>query len=248
MRRTLHTRRRRREPHGSEGQDIWLLTYGDLVTTLMAFFILLYSLSSVSAAKFRATAASLAAALGGSNAAAVQIAEGASTGAAVQGDATAPIDLDLLDPQMVAAEQSLQSVLKDQGLAKDTEIRTSGDKVIIRFGDTALFPSGDSTIQPSARPLLDAVAAKLKKLPNDILVEGHTDSDPIFTARFPSNYDLSGARASSVARYLQDFHGIAPERLSIAGYGPNRPVAPNDTPEGRAKNRRVDIVILPLQG
>jgi chemotaxis protein MotB len=114
----------------------------------------------------------------------------------------------------------------------------------IRFLDTALFDLGQADLKPEARAILDNVASILRSLPNPIRVEGHTDNLPINTYRFPSNWELSTARATTVVRYLAEKHGIPPDRLSAAGYGEWRPVAPNDTPEHRAQNRRVDIVVL----
>lgn len=243
--------RRRSADATPESNDLWLLTYGDLVTTLMAFFVLLYSLSSVSAAKFKATAASLAAALGNRP---VITGTADPAGKATTPDATdayagnVPLDLGMIDPQLAGVRDDLRKALQAQDLSDQAKIELSKDTVIIRFSDQAFFNSGDATLQPRALPVLDAVAAQLKALQNDIRVEGHTDSEPISTPRFPSNFDLSAARASSVAMYLMEFHHIAPAHMSIAGYGPYHPVAANDTPEGRAQNRRVDIVILPLTG
>jgi chemotaxis protein MotB len=110
--------------------------------------------------------------------------------------------------------------------------------------DNLLFPRGDADLRPPALAILGKVAGLLKGIPNAITVEGHTCDLPISTERFPSNWELSAARACSVARYLVDKQGLDPKRLAAAGYGESRPVAPNDSEDGRVRNRRVNLVIL----
>lgn len=116
--------------------------------------------------------------------------------------------------------------------------------LMIRFLDTTLFDLGQADLKPEARLILDNVAQILVSMPNRIRVEGHTDDLPINTYRFPSNWELSTNRATTVVRYFIEHHGLSPEQFSAAGYGEWHPVAPNDTVEQRAQNRRVDIVIL----
>jgi chemotaxis protein MotB len=109
-----------------------------------------------------------------------------------------------------------------------------------------LFESGSAELKPEAKAVLDTIAEILKFLPNKIRIEGHTDDRPIKSARFPSNWHLSVARALNTAYYLMS-KGVNPEKISIAGYSEYRPIAPNDSEENRAKNRRVDIVIISTQ-
>jgi chemotaxis protein MotB len=109
-----------------------------------------------------------------------------------------------------------------------------------------LFESGSAELKPEAKAVLDTIAEILKFLPNKIRIEGHTDDRPIRSARFPSNWHLSVARALNTAYYLMS-KGVNPEKISIAGYSEYRPIAPNDSEENRAKNRRVDIVIISTQ-
>ncbi|MFS8572384.1 MAG: OmpA family protein [Clostridia bacterium] len=116
--------------------------------------------------------------------------------------------------------------------------------IVIHFTDRVLFDTGRAEIKPEAREVLQAVAVELAKLPHHIRVEGHTDNVPIHNERFPSNWELSTARAVTVLRFLIQVGGLDPGRLSAVGYGEYRPIASNDTPEGRARNRRVDIVLL----
>jgi chemotaxis protein MotB len=123
-----------------------------------------------------------------------------------------------------------------------TRMETRG--LVVSLGEGGFFASGSDVLKPEGRLLLDSLAANFSAVENQIRIEGHTDSVPIRTTRFPSNWELSTARATSIISYLVQTYGIDPDSLSAAGYGEFRPIAPNSTPEGRAKNRRVDIVIL----
>jgi chemotaxis protein MotB len=127
------------------------------------------------------------------------------------------------------------------GQVKVTE---SGRGVAVDINASALFTAGEAQVQSQALPALEGLAQVLAPLPNDIEVEGHTDANPISAARYPSNWELSSARASSVVRLLID-HGVAPVRLVAVGYADTRNVSPNFTPEGRSQNRRVTVMILP---
>ncbi|HHH36368.1 MAG TPA: flagellar motor protein MotD, partial [Gammaproteobacteria bacterium] len=138
-----------------------------------------------------------------------------------------------------AVREALQSLV-DQGLIN---IRKNALWVEVEIRDSVLFPSGSARLQEEALPVLEEVARILRDFPNPIRVEGFTDNVPISTIVYPSNWELSAARAASVVRLFADA-GIDPSRMVAQGYGEYRPVADNDTPEGRAKNRRVVIVVL----
>jgi len=116
--------------------------------------------------------------------------------------------------------------------------------LVLRFSERFFFDSGDASIRPEVVPLLTVLAQSLESLPNQIRIEGHTDSVPIRTPRFPSNWELSTTRATSIVHYFLTHHRFEPGRLSAAGYGEFRPIAKNQTADGRSQNRRVDIVIL----
>ncbi|RMD71483.1 MAG: flagellar motor protein MotD [Gammaproteobacteria bacterium] len=139
--------------------------------------------------------------------------------------------------------QKIQAAMKElvgKGLIK---VRGNAFWVEVEIKDRILFPSGSAELAPKALPVLEQIAEILKRFPNPIQVEGHTDNRPIHTRIFPSNWELSAARAASVVRFFVE-KGIAPERLAAVGYGEYRPVADNSTPEGRQQNRRVVLVIL----
>jgi len=232
------------EESGGAGMERWLLTYADMITLLMAFFIMMYAMSTVSLDKFSKAASSLRAEFGPSGPG-----EGAGGGGGL---------LPYLRPRgtlggLPALDEDLQSV-KDQieeyveendleGLIHTTH-ETRG-LIITLASDNLLFDVGEAQVRAPALTILDRVAGLLRDLPNLIVIEGHTCSLPISTGRFPSNWELSAARACAVVRYLTDRWAIQPERLAATGYASSRPVAPNTTEDARALNRRVEIVILP---
>lgn len=232
------------------GAPAWMMTYGDMVTQILAFFVLLFSFSSVNEQKFRDTLISLQGAFG--------VMPGASAGLAGsrRNDITSSVDKSpaLRDPnmksvqdnQLKAVADQAEKVLQGEGLQQDIVVHLGEKTVTLEFNAQALFDSGKAIIKPGAETALDVLATFLLSIPNDVRIEGHTDSDPISTLQFPSNWELSGARAASVLQYLQTFGNVTPQRMSIAGYADWRPVAPNDTPANKAQNRRVDIVILGL--
>ena len=117
---------------------------------------------------------------------------------------------------------------------------------MVRLADRVLFDLGKADLRPDARRVLDALAGVLAELPNPVRVEGHTDDLPINNERFPSNWELSTARATTVVRYFIEHHGMDPRRFSAAGYGEYHPLVPNTSAANRQKNRRVDVVIMPL--
>lgn len=128
------------------------------------------------------------------------------------------------------------------------EIDRRPEGLALTVVDRILFDLGEAEVKPEAKALLDRIANILNSYPGrGVRIEGHTDTVPIRTARFPSNWELSTARAHAVRRYLTE-QGVSPERIAVTGYGEFRPIAPNDTPEGRAKNRRVEVILLDPEG
>lgn len=232
------------------GAPAWMMTYGDMVTQILAFFVLLFSFSSINEQKFRETLISLQGAFG------VLPGSQRGTAGALMSDVTSaeskspqirdPQKKSVKDNQLQAVAERAEKVLQSEGLQKDITVRYGEKDITLEFNAQALFDSGRADIKPEAERALDVLAAFLNGIPNEVRIEGHTDSDPISTLQFPSNWELSGARAANVLRFLADFGQIPAKRLSFAGYADWRPVAPNDTPANKAKNRRVDIVILSL--
>lgn len=239
--------RRRRvslEPRQSGGQERWLVSYADFITLLFAFFVVMYGLSTLSEGKFRALSESLVDAFGHS--------AGKRPPPPAQ---LAVIDLPprkitkAPDPQGKQREQMrgiAQDILKVLAkLVRDGQVRVTQTPwgISVEINASVLFASGQAQLRAESSQALQEVARVLATTGQGIQVEGYTDNAPISTSHFPSNWELSAARASSVVRLFIE-HGVAEPRLSVIGYGPNRPVMPNDTPEGRARNRRVTVMIL----
>lgn len=235
-------RRREREKRGAPA---WMTTYGDMVTLLLTFFVLLYSFSSLDVQKFKEVIAAFRGTLG--------VLDGGRTITDVPAVNNAPLDVDAALDRTSKEIQQIEELYKQlQGLIGRGELPGSVELIreerglVIRFADRTFFDLGKAELRPDARRILKRVGSFLRGLPNHVRVEGHTDSLPINTEKFPSNWELSTARATNVIRFLIEEEGLDPARLSAAGYGEYRPVASNATPEGRARNRRVDLVILRL--
>jgi len=143
--------------------------------------------------------------------------------------------------------RELEELLKRMKLGGEFKVSYEVIGIRLILQERILFPSGSAELKPETYPVLDKIYEILKDLPNPVEVEGHTDSLPISTERFPSNWELSTARASSIVRYFIA-KGINPERLKASGYADTKPIASNTTPEGRAQNRRVEIAILNIKG
>jgi chemotaxis protein MotB len=225
---------RRRHSSDHENLERWLLTYADLITLLLAFFIVMYSMSQVDAKKFGKMSQALSGVLKGGG---VAIKKGNEVGKA-PGKGVMKIG------HLVSIGHKIQDRFEKLGEDKlvSTELNERG--LVIHIMESALFKIGSAQLEPKAKMTLDIIAQELAGVRNHIRVEGHTDNVPISTSKYPSNWELSSARATSVVRYFIDNHDIAPDRISALGYGEYRPLKPNNTPENRAQNRRVDIVVL----
>jgi chemotaxis protein MotB len=252
-------RRKKHEDHEEHPDERWLVTYADMITLLMVLFIVLYAISQVDLAKFEKFKAGVAKDSKGidSKAGVLDGGEGllddnGNPKPEVVKQAIADINARAGQAQAVAAEKAAFQAVSDDLNAKlsaaglDATIGTrieSRGLVITILTDQVLFTPGSDQLTPEGAAIVDKLAGVLGQMDNAVSIEGHTDDQPIATARFQSNWELSTARATTVLRSLVDPHGIDPHRLSAAGYADTRPVASNATPEGRAANRRVEIVI-----
>jgi chemotaxis protein MotB len=193
----------------------WMLSYADMVTQILVFFILLFSLSDINLVKFSS------------------------------------FFKKMKRPPVVLDEEQLRRLMLD--IAEWADKRGIGDAVTmeinerglaISFSEKLMFNSGSADILPQALPLLNEIVGKLKNVNNEINLEGHTDNVPITNERFGSNWELSTARATNVVKYLVEQMGVTPTRISASGYAEYRPVSSNNTPAGRAANRRVILIVL----
>lgn len=224
---------------GHSNNERWLLTYSDLITLLMVFFVVMFAMSSADTKKFNALKSSLQSALKTEGAGSNLIME-------YSGDRpiSQPMQLDQVKDEMTEFRDIIQKLQANIADPKNVAIFIDERGLTIRFLDSILFDLGSGELRPTAYPLLDAVGIVLKDSGHFTRVEGHADNLPINTAQFPSNWELSSARSIAVTRYLIQKHGLDPHRLSSLGYGEYHPLYPNTSEENRSKNRRVDIVIL----
>ena len=239
-------RSRYSEKSSKAGHERWLLTYSDMITLLMIFFVVLYAISSINAKKFEAIALSLSHAMGGGqsvlNEPGAALAPGISGSAPIQDEQVTREMQELNDLERIRRE--LQEYIDQNGLQGKVTVNMEERGVVVSFQEVALFPLGSAQITPGARELIGKIGLILLKVPLYLRVEGHTDNLPINTREFPSNWELSVARSTSVVQELIRVNNFPPHRLSATGYGEFRPREPNDTPEHRQMNRRVDIVVL----
>ena len=241
----------RKKPHEEhENLERWLVSYADFITLLFAFFTALYGISTVDAAKFGTAVTTLHAAFAGdapsrgTSAAATPPREApmaeASPRPADSGNASggpAPVTLESLRARL---SDRLAGAVRDERVALELDRRG----LVVSIRESGSFQTGSAEVSPQAREVISEVAAAVRDVGNFVRVEGHTDDVPIHTARYGSNWELSTARATNVVALLVAAHRIDAARLSAAGYSEFHPRVPNDSEANRARNRRVDVVIL----
>ena len=241
----------------------WMTTYTDMITLLFCFFVMLFALSNPDLHAFQA----IAQAFGGGRPSIVELSpEGESLIDMMRLDSMVLLDfpamsgelgfltedeLDVVDQVLEARRELLQmasdfqTYFAEHNLEERIEVEIGDDYILLTFGDGVLFDSGRAALRPDSLAVLSVIAGELYNLPyNMIRIVGHTDDVPINTPQFPSNWELSAARAISVLRYFTDVHGISQHRVEALGRGEFSPVVPNDSNENRARNRRVEVKIM----
>lgn len=212
----------------------WLTTFNDLVTLLMVFFVLIFSMSVIDVHKVKQFQSALQSGLGVLNA-------GDSAAVAVVDDRyQQPAQAAQQSARVKKLETSIRQLEELDGVSATFE----RGGITISMDEQLLFAPGRARLNPGSRAQLDRVARVLRKTGGPVRVEGHTDNIPVHSRRFPSNWELSTARAVRVLKYLADSGRIAPQRLSAVGYGAAKPIVGNDTPDRRAINRRVEIILV----
>lgn len=242
--------RRQSKPKAPESHERWLITYADLITLLMIFFVIMYAMSQVNQIKFTALQKSLAAALHQSDqiplnnmgTTALVSSGGTNTGDQTY-SSTMQSSSGKSDKTLENLYQQVKAYIVSHHLENKISIENVSRGVQITLRDIVLFDTGKADLRPGASDILDGLIPFFKSLSNAIAVEGYTDDQPINTAEFPSNWELSGARAIGVVRFLVS-QGIQPARLSGVGYGEYHNIVPNDSTAHRQMNRRVNIVVL----
>ena len=233
----------------------WMDTYGDMVTLLLCFFVLLYSFSTIDAQKWQELVGAFT---GSSSPSAIESLD-------ISAARKAPIetidpmvdyqnrkdnvDADKTQGQFDQLYQNIKQYISDNGLEGQLSVERTEETIILRFGEVFLFKSGKADLLPSSDEAMHHIIEIISQNTSAIkmiTIEGNTDNVPIHNAEFSDNLDLSLERAANTLRGVQSYGIIDPGKLSAAGYGEYRPIASNDTSEGRARNRRVDFVIQRL--
>lgn len=232
--------KKKHEEH--ENHERWLVSYADFITLLFAFFVVMYSVSAVNEGKFRTVSESIKAALHP-----IASREASALAFNVGQNRPALVAPNLPGTKEVAIRRLREFVKTMQAMSQFALIhmleRLDGS-VVITIPDQVLFNSGEAAIRPEALPFLQGLAEAMIELDRQVRVEGHTDNVPIRTTLFPSNWELSATRAVIVVRVLTELYGVPSTHLAALGYADSRPLTENLNPEQRAKNRRVEVIIL----
>lgn len=251
------SKRKPEEPKAGAAE--WLGTYGDMVTLLLCFFVLLYSMSTLDVEKFQAISASIS-----GNPVTIITVESSSGVNGLLGSGILEMPRDRSSQQQDSegqqkAEREARDELKKMAsdfktyfaqynLQEKITVQNEEDYIWLRFADGILFDVGKANLRPEVIPILDLVSDELQKYSdNDIRIEGHTDNDPINVPLYPNNLYLSAARSISVMLFFIEDKGLDPTRFAAEGMGEYRPLVPNDSAENKAKNRRVEIKIMRRQ-
>lgn len=255
--------RKKKAAHAAN-HERWLVSYADFITLLFAFFVVMFASSQTDRAKVNQVSESVKKALE-ENQIATAIAGilGGTVDDKGKGNAQmrGPGGINKVIPQkatppppnaryaeLVPSQQYLNVQLKEEIATGKVQVSMEARGLVVTLRESAFFPVGDDTLAESSYEMIGKIAAAIRSLPNPVRLEGHTDSIPIHNRRFRSNWELSAARAIAMLEILEHRYEMPPGKLAIAGYADSAPVDSNDTPEGRARNRRVDVVILNQQG
>lgn len=239
-------KKKRGKKHEEEASEAWLLPYSDLMTLLLALFIALFAISQTDQTKLQALAQAFTAAF---NIGGPSFFEGAGPNMSMQREIMSSEDAG--NDAYIQENQSLENLkeqldnyIEQNQLQEELSTQMEEEGLMIRIKEKALFPSGSAELVEESQRIGPIVAGLLAAVPERVLISGHTDTDPISTAQFPSNWELSSVRAMTFMKFLLSINAnLNPARFSAIGYGEYRPIAPNDTAENKQKNRRVEILI-----
>jgi chemotaxis protein MotB len=233
------------EEGGGGHDERWVISYADLVTLLLGFFIILFASAQIDQDKFHELSFAFKEAFN------VDVRKGQDGSSPVFGGGIGVVPggnfTSQAQPDIKSIRTSFDEQLTEAGLTSNAvDVIRDGQGVVIRVSDRLLFASASAELNPEALPLLRVVAGVLRGIASDVRVEGHTDDVPVASDRYATNWELSSARATTVLRFLVEEGQIDARRMVAAGYAEFRPLASNTTPEGRAINRRADIVLTAL--
>lgn len=233
---------KRKKPEDHMNHERWLLSYSDFMTLLMILFVVLFAMSSIDKAKYKQLSQSMRVAMGGGKSII-----GNQDAASITEDSE-PVDTEVVAEDEQARLEELKAnvdkYLENNGMKSSVTTQIDERGLVVSLNDTLFFDSGKADIKLESQDKLVNLGKTLNQLDNYMRVEGHTDNVPISNSQYSSNWQLSSARAANVTEFLINKSGIAPQKLSAVGCGEYRPVLDNSTEEGKARNRRVDIIIV----
>jgi chemotaxis protein MotB len=231
--------RKKKHHEEPENSERWLITYADLITLLLAFFILMYTMSKQDAQKYQEIGGQLKAVFTGG------------IGVAGKGSILGKIPTELSfkggeGSGVRELERQIRGVDEQSKGAQAGRISVFADErgIVVRAMEKAFFDEGKAELSDQAKKALEAIVPVIKSMNSHLRVEGHTDNVPIRTSEFKSNWELSVMRATEVVRYLIERHKFPPDKISAAGYAEYRPIASNDNPKNRGLNRRIEMIIV----
>jgi chemotaxis protein MotB len=248
----------RKQPEPPENHERWLVSYADFITLLFAFFVVMFASSQTDKGRAKQVSEAVEKALQDGHSVSVPPAvarilggtvdEKGNGNAMMKGPGGAQHAAKESQPdyivELLPSLQRLNKELEEEIKQRKVEIRLEPRGLVVSLRESAFFPSGTDRLASDSGPILQKIATVVETLPNAVQLEGHTDSIPIHTSRFRSNWELSCARGIALLDTMTDQFGLDRERFSVVGRADTVPVAPNDTPEGRARNRRVDLIIV----
>jgi chemotaxis protein MotB len=233
---------RKKQQECPKGAPAYMLTWGDMCTLLLCFFVMLLAMSTIDPAKFDVASSSFMNAFSG----------------VLEAYPSVLITQDILVPRLggndqnkhmaVEAAMRIKKMIKEESLEDAIKVKVTESGIAIKVADPVGFDPGDADVKPELVPALHGIAQVISKTPGTLIrVEGHTDDKPIKTVKYPSNWELSASRALNVVKFFASYGGIEPSRLSAIGYGEYRPLVPNSSSENRRTNRRIEIYVDYLQ-
>jgi chemotaxis protein MotB len=227
------------------GAPGWMITYSDLMSLLLTFFILLYSMSNIDAAKFKSISQSLQGVLSGLGYThIIETPDNPPTLSDEILDLDDSSNMNNIKEGILLMHERVSDYVSQEGLDAKVTVRMNKRGVFVDINEAILFDPGSAKIKESGIQVLKKLEGLINDFENELVIEGHTDDVPMRTALYPSNWELSTARAVSVLRYLSEVEGVDPKRLSAVGCGEYRPMVPNNSVENRSINRRVNILII----
>lgn len=232
--------RKKRSEEEHENLERWLITYADLITLLLAFFIMMYTFSKQDSQKYQELTGHLKTIFTGNS------------GITGKGNGASRLPADVQSHLAIMQNGDVKKQLEDEikgmmdteAMQKNISVLSDERGIVIRILDKAFFDEGKADLKERARSALDRIVPVIRKVDNHIRIEGHTDDVPIKTSEFKSNWELSVRRATEVVRYFVEKHDFPPQRISAVGYAEYRPIMPNDTSDNRALNRRIEIILM----